>query len=69
MNALESIVKRLMGTPENLTSYMFVRAEGFYFLDLGSDEEAKANAKCNPGTLKVINAIEGTTVWTNSSNN
>lgn len=44
--------------------YLFVRPEvGFYPLDLGSDDEAIANAECNPGTLKVLNAITEREVW------
>lgn len=43
--------------------YIFFRQEGWYPLELGSDEEAIANAKCNPGTLKVENS-EGTLIWT-----
>jgi hypothetical protein len=33
--------------------YIFHRAEGFYPLTLGGDEEAIANANCNAGTIKV----------------
>lgn len=36
--------------------YLFHRAEGFYPLDLGGDDEAMANAHCNPGTLKVTDS-------------
>lgn len=36
--------------------YIFHRAEGFYPLSLGSDAEAIANAKCNPGTIKVTDS-------------
>lgn len=35
--------------------YTFHREGGFYPIVLNSDEEAIANAKCNPGTLKVVN--------------
>ena len=45
--------------------YVFVRAEGFYPLELTSDDEARANAECNPGTLRVENQ-NGETVWPNS---
>lgn len=37
--------------------YTFHRADGFYPLIFRSDEEAVANAKCNPDTLKVVNEI------------
>lgn len=37
--------------------YTFHRKEGFYPLELNSNEEAKANALRNPGTLKVVNEI------------
>lgn len=45
------------------TTYLFFRKGGFYPLDLHSDAEARANAKCNPGTLRVENAITGEIVW------
>lgn len=51
-------IKMLGGIP-----YTFHREGGFYPLCLGSDEEAIANAKCNPGTLKVVNELTGITVW------
>ena len=35
--------------------YTFHRKEGFYILEFSSDEEALANAECNPGTLEVVN--------------
>lgn len=43
--------------------YTFYRKEGFYPLELGSDEEAISNAKCNPGTLKVVNEHTKKIVW------
>ena len=43
--------------------YTFHRKEGFYLLELKSDEEAIENAKCNPGALKVINEITGKIVY------
>ena len=43
--------------------YTFHREEGFYILELSSDEEAIANAECNPGTLKVMNEITGKIVY------
>lgn len=42
--------------------YVFFRSEGFYPLELGSDEEARANAECNPGTVRVETAL-GRAVW------
>jgi hypothetical protein len=37
--------------------YVFQRKEGFYPLILQSDEEARANGECNPGTISVTNEI------------
>lgn len=51
------------------TPYTFRRKEGFYVLELGSDEEARANAINNPGTIQVVNEITGQTVWDVSSQN
>lgn len=48
-----------------MSIYTFHRAGGFYLLELGSDEEARANAECNPETVKVVNEITGETVWPN----
>ena len=42
--------------------YIFHREGMFYPLELGSDEEAVANAQCNPGTLKVT-LPDGQIVW------
>jgi hypothetical protein len=42
--------------------YIFFRKEGWYPLNLGSDEEARANAEHNPGTLKV-ETVQGRLVW------
>ena len=33
--------------------YIFQRADGWYPLELENDQEAIANALCNPGTLYV----------------
>lgn len=48
--------------------YIFHRAEGFYLLELSDDAQAKANAECNPGTIKVvrIDADREEEVWTAS---
>lgn len=48
---------------EHLTPYAFIRADGFYPIDLRDDEDARKNAECNPGTLQVVNAITGKIVW------
>lgn len=42
--------------------YLFVRAESFYPIELRDDEDAKANALCNPGTLRVED-VNGCIVW------
>lgn len=52
-------IKRMFGG----NIYTFHRKDGFYPLQLNSDDEAIANAKCNPGTLKVVNEITGETVF------
>ncbi len=43
--------------------FTFHREEVFYPLVLQSDEEAVANAKCNPGTLRVVNEFTGKVVF------
>lgn len=35
----------------------------FYPLALKDDKDAIENAKCNPGTLKVVNELTHETVW------
>ncbi len=42
--------------------YVFIREGHFYPLQLGSDEEARANAECNPGTVRV-ETTGGRVVW------
>lgn len=54
-----AIVRQMFGG----IPYTFHREDGFCPLGLGSDEEAIANAKCNPGTLKVVNELTGQTVF------
>jgi hypothetical protein len=44
--------------------YVFVRAGGFYALELASDDDARKNAECNPGTIRVENQ-NGESVWSN----
>jgi len=43
-------------------TYIFVRADGVYPLELKNDTDAIANAKCNPGTVRVEDAL-GRVVW------
>jgi len=43
--------------------YTFHRKDGFYPLELSSDEEAIENALCNPGTLLVINENTSITIY------
>jgi len=42
--------------------YLFVRDEMFYPLLLRDDDDARRNAECNPGTLRVEH-ISGRIVW------
>lgn len=49
---LDAVKNALGGIP-----YTFFREGGFYPLMLGSDEEARANGECNPGTLRVVNEL------------
>lgn len=55
---LDTVKKALGGIP-----YTFHRSEGFYPLMLESDEAAKANGDCNPGTLRVVNELTKDVVW------
>lgn len=48
---------------KNRNIYIFIRADGFYPLELENDAVAKANAELNPGTLRV-ETTNGKTVWT-----
>lgn len=43
--------------------YTFHRADGFYVLQFGSDDEAKDNGECNPGTLRVVNELTQDVVY------
>lgn len=45
--------------------YVFFRGEWFYLLHFENDEEAIANAECNPGTTRVAD-LHGRTVWPNN---
>lgn len=42
--------------------YIFRREGMFYPIELGSDDQARENAECNPGTIEVQD-IEGRVVW------
>lgn len=44
-------------------TYTFHRVEGFYPLELRDDADARRNAKCNPGTLKVVRWPGEIVVW------
>lgn len=48
--------------PETVV-YTFHRGDMFYPLELESDESALANARCNEGTLKVVNEVTGKVVF------
>lgn len=43
--------------------YLFFRKEGFYPIELRDDECAAANGECNPGTLRIEDALTGAQVW------
>ena len=47
-----------------MSVYTFHRKEGFYSLEFSSDEEAKANGLCNPGTLEVVNEFTKEIIFT-----
>lgn len=47
-----------------MKTYSFHRSDGFYPLELKDDADAKANAECNVGTLKVENVVTREVVWT-----
>lgn len=42
--------------------YTFHRKEGWYQVQIPKDT-VEDNAKCNPGTLKVTDALTGEVVW------
>jgi len=46
-----------------MTTYIFFREDGWYPLELKDDSDACANARCNPGTLRVENALTKQVVW------
>lgn len=43
--------------------YIFFREGMFYPVELRDDDDARANAECNPGTLKVENLLTNEIVW------
>jgi hypothetical protein len=43
-------------------NYIFFREGGFYSLII-PEATVEDNAKCNPGTLRVEDAVTGETVW------
>lgn len=45
------------------TIYLFYRTGHFYPIGCWNDDDARANAECNPGTTKVENATTGKIVW------
>ena len=62
-NEARRLLVRMFGGNEGQQVYTFHRSEGFYPLALNDDEQARANALCNPGTIKVVNEITGAVVW------
>lgn len=45
-----------------MTLYVFFREGMFYPIELADDDDARVNAECNPGTLRVEDAF-GRVVW------
>lgn len=45
-----------------MKSYLFYRDEMIYVIDLLGDDDAIANAECNPGTRRVED-MKGVQVW------
>lgn len=52
-----------LNSPKKL--FLFIREEGFYPLELPEATVAD-NAICNPGTLRVEDALTGEIVWTST---
>ena len=44
-------------------TYLFIREDGFYLLDLPSDATAVRNAINNPGTRRVEDPLTKETIW------
>ncbi len=53
------------GSANRWPVYIFHRKDGWYPLELPSDSGACENAECNPGTVRVVNAVTGKQVWPN----
>lgn len=47
---------------ERKTPYIFFRDGSFYPINMKDDDDARRNAECNPGTLRVED-INGRVVW------
>jgi hypothetical protein len=47
---------------ERRTPYVFFRKGMFYPIEMKDDADAKVNAECNPGTIRVED-INGRVVW------
>lgn len=62
-NNMPPTYEEKLASPKRL--FLFVREEGFYPLELPELTVAD-NAKCNPGTLRVEDAMTGEVVWSNS---
>jgi hypothetical protein len=44
-------------------TYIFFRRGTFYPITLRDDDDARRNAECNPGTLKVENVDGSRLIW------
>ena len=53
-------LQREPDSPE--TTYIFFRGEWFYMVHFKNDDDARANAECNPGTTRVAD-FHNRTVW------
>ena len=66
-HAAKQIAARLLGANEGQSIYTFHRPidgrEFFYPIVLDDDDQARRNAECNPGTLKVVNEMTERVVW------
>jgi hypothetical protein len=56
------MAKRPVQMHERKTPYLFFRKDMFYSLEMKNDDDARVNAECNPGTLRVED-ISGRVVW------
>lgn len=46
-----------------MNTYIFFREDGWYPMEFKDDAEAIANAECNPGTIRVEDAVKEYVVW------